>query len=80
MTFAGRFRSRPCTIATASAERCPIFPGVTTRPNWSFADPSTFTGTEYERSRQIVAVRDEIRGKIEEWVKEEGNQRLYRTR
>jgi arsenate reductase len=64
----------------ASAERCPIFPGVTTRLNWSFADPSTFTGTEYERLRQVVAVRDDIRRKIEEWVKEESSQRLYRTR
>ena len=64
----------------ASAQRCPVFPGVTTRLNWSFADPSTFTGTEYERLRQVVAVRDGIRRKIEEWVKEEGSQRLYRTR
>ncbi len=64
----------------ASAERCPIFPGVTTRLNWSFADPSTFTGTEYERLKQVVAVRDDIRRKIEEWVKEESSQRLYRTR
>ena len=64
----------------ASAERCPIFPGVTTRLNWSFADPSAFTGTEYERLKQVVAVRDDIRRKIEEWVKVESSQRLYRTR
>ena len=64
----------------ASAERCPIFPGVTTRLNWSFADPSTFTGTESERLEQIAAVRDDIRRKIETWVKDEGSQRLYKTR
>jgi arsenate reductase len=64
----------------ASAERCPIFPGVTTRLNWSFADPSTFTGAEYERLKQTIAVRDEIRKKIEEWAKEESTQRLFRTR
>jgi len=64
----------------ASAERCPIFPGVTTRLNWSFADPSTFTGTEQERLNQVVAVRDQIRQKIGEWVKDESNQRLYKTR
>jgi arsenate reductase len=64
----------------ASAERCPIFPGVTTRLNWSFADPSTFSGTEYERLKQVVAVRNDIRKKIEAWVKEESSQRLYRTR
>jgi arsenate reductase (thioredoxin) len=64
----------------ASAERCPIFPGVTTRLNWGFADPSTFTGTDQERLERVVAVRDEIRQKIESWVKDERNQRLYRTR
>src|SRR6185369_3558449 len=26
-----------------SAERCPIFPGVTTRLHWSFPDPSALT-------------------------------------
>jgi len=64
----------------ASAERCPVFPGVTTRLNWNFADPSTFVGTDEERLRQVVIVRDEIRRKIEQWVKEEGNQRLFTTR
>src|SRR5436853_4625987 len=28
----------------ASAERCPIFPGVTTRLHWSFPDPSALSG------------------------------------
>jgi arsenate reductase (thioredoxin) len=64
----------------ASAERCPIFPGVTTRLNWSFPDPSTFTGTEQDRLRQVVAVRDQIRLKIQEWVKDEGSHQLFKTR
>jgi hypothetical protein len=64
----------------ASAERCPIFPGVTTRLNWSFADPSAFTGTDEERLRKTIAVRDEIRQKVRQWVdEEEGKQRLYRS-
>src|ERR1035437_2211761 len=29
----------------ASAERCPIFPGVSTRLHWGFEDPSSFEGT-----------------------------------
>src|SRR3954447_17723161 len=29
----------------ASAERCPIFPGVTTRLHWSFPDPSALEGS-----------------------------------
>ena len=64
----------------ASAERCPIFPGVTTRLNWAFADPSAFTGTEAEKLKQTIAVRDEIRKKIEQWLSEESEQRLYKTR
>src|SRR6266540_3630197 len=28
----------------ASAERCPVFPGVHRKLHWGFADPSTFTG------------------------------------
>jgi arsenate reductase len=52
----------------ASAERCPVFPGVTTRMSWSFADPSAFTGTEAERLARTIGVRDEIRAKVREWV------------
>jgi arsenate reductase len=62
----------------ASAERCPIFPGVTTRLNWSFDDPSTFTGTEQERLAKTVRVRDQIREKVRRWVdEEEGQQALF---
>lgn len=62
----------------ASAERCPIFPGVTTRMNWSFDDPSAFTGTEEERLRQTIRVRDEIRERVRKWVEEEEpNMPLY---
>ena len=62
----------------ASAERCPIFPGVTTRMSWSFADPSAFTGTEQERLEQTIRVRDEIRERIRRWVEqEEASQPLF---
>jgi arsenate reductase (thioredoxin) len=63
----------------ASAERCPIFPGVATRLSWSFADPSTFTGTDEERLRRTIAVRDEIREKVRQWVSEEGDRKLHRA-
>jgi arsenate reductase len=75
-----RFQYVISVCDAASAERCPIFPGVTTRLNWSFADPSAFTGTEQERLRQTIAVRDEIREKVREWVQDEGSQPLYKTR
>jgi len=61
----------------ASAERCPIFPGVTTRLNWSFADPSSFTGTEQERLAKTIAVRDEIRARVRRWIDEEDQHPLF---
>jgi arsenate reductase (thioredoxin) len=51
----------------ASAERCPIFPGTTTRLHWSFADPSSFQGTREEKLAQTREVRDMIRKKVEQW-------------
>ncbi len=64
----------------ASAERCPIFPGVTTRLNWNFADPSAFTGSEAERLQKTIVVRDEIRERVRTWLAEESSQPLYKTR
>jgi arsenate reductase (thioredoxin) len=54
----------------ASAERCPIFPGVTTRLHWSFPDPSKFQGTHEEKLEQTREVRDAIRHQIEKWCEE----------
>lgn len=51
----------------ASAEQCPIFPGVTKRLHWSLPDPSTFDGTWEERLERTRRVRDMIRAKVEEW-------------
>jgi arsenate reductase len=51
----------------ASAERCPIFPGATTRLHWSFADPSSFQGTHEEKLAQTREVRDMIERKVAQW-------------
>jgi arsenate reductase len=53
-----------------SAERCPIFPGVTTRLHWSFPDPSRFQGTHEERLVQTREVRDKIEKKVRQWCEE----------
>ena len=53
-----------------SAERCPIFPGVTTRLHWGFPDPSAFRGTREEKSGKVREVRDAIKEKIEQWCAE----------
>lgn len=53
-----------------SAERCPIFPGVSERLHWSFRDPSALTGTHEERLAGAREIRDEIRARIEIWCGE----------
>jgi arsenate reductase len=65
-----RFQYVISVCDAASAERCPVFPGVAIRLNWSFADPSTFTGTDEERLRKTIAVRDEIRDRVRRWVQQ----------
>jgi arsenate reductase len=67
----------------ASAEGCPIFPGVVRRLGWSFPDPSSFKGTEEEILENTRKVRDEIKEAVlafideakhmEYWVKQKLN-------
>jgi arsenate reductase len=54
----------------ASAERCPIFVGVTKRLHWSFPDPSAFQGSHEEKLEKVREVRDAIKQQIENWCKE----------
>jgi arsenate reductase (thioredoxin) len=53
-----------------SAERCPIFAGVTTRLHWSFPDPAALTGTREERLAGTRKIHDQIRERIEMWCDE----------
>ncbi len=57
------------TVCDATtAERCPIFPGVTNTIHWSFSDPSAFDGTREEMLARTVEVREQIFTAIQEWV------------
>ena len=58
----------------ASAERCPIFPGVTKRVHWSFPDPWTVTGSEEEKLEKVREIRDSIKAKIEAWYEHVKNE------
>jgi arsenate reductase (thioredoxin) len=53
-----------------SAERCPIFAGVTQRLQWSFPDPAALEGTREERLEGTCEIRDQIRERIEMWCDE----------
>lgn len=52
-----------------AAEKCPIFPGAGKRLHLSFPDPSKFTGTEEEILNKVREVRDEIKEKIKEFIR-----------
>lgn len=52
----------------SSAEKCPIFPGVTKRLHWGFPDPSSFSGTHEEKLAKTREVRDMIKEKLKEFI------------
>ena len=67
----GKLFSHVITVCDeTSAEKCPIFAGVTKRLHWSFPDPSALTGTDEEKMAGVRKIRDEIRAKIEAWCGE----------
>jgi arsenate reductase (thioredoxin) len=53
-----------------SAEKCPIFPGVTKRLHWSFPDPSALVGSRENKLVEVRKIRDEIRDKVQTWCEE----------
>lgn len=53
-----------------SAERCPIFPGMTKRLHWSFPDPSAFQGTPEQKLERTREIRDMVKLKVQRWCAE----------
>ena len=56
-----------------AAEKCPIFPGISKRLEWSFRDPSKLSGTEDEILEQTRIIRDEIKSQVVKWIDEVEN-------
>ena len=53
-----------------ASEQCPVFPGMQEKINWSFEDPSKFTGTDAEKLQQTREVRDKIKNAVREFVRQ----------
>ena len=47
-----------------SAQRCPIFPGMSYRIHWSFENPSTFTGSDEEIYEKVKEVYKQIKKEV----------------
>jgi arsenate reductase (thioredoxin) len=58
------------TVCQRTEEECPIFPGTSIRLDWSFEDPAAFQGTEEQKLNKYREVRDQIRERIESWLRE----------
>jgi arsenate reductase len=54
----------------ASAERCPMFPGVAEKLRWSFEDPSALRGTKEEKLKTIKEIRDSINAKVVRFIQD----------
>lgn len=52
------------------SERCPVFQNQQQKLIWNFEDPSAFNGCDQEKLAAIRAVRDEIKGKVLQFVEE----------
>ncbi len=58
------------TVCDRAEQECPVFPGVATRLHWSFADPAAAQGNEEQRLARFREVRDQIEGRVREWLRE----------
>ena len=52
-----------------ASQRCPVFPGITNKINWSFSDPSQFFGSDEEKLKQTKDVKESIKNHILEFIK-----------
>jgi len=65
----GRIYRYVIAVCDASkAEKCPIFPGLTNRLNWSFPNPADIKGTEEEIISATRIVRDHIKVEVEKFI------------
>lgn len=59
------------TLCGDAADKCPVTPPHVRREHWGFFDPAKATGSDEEKWQVFQDVRDAIRARIEQFVKEE---------
>lgn len=57
------------TVCNSAKEACPFFPSKNEPLHWPFDDPADATGTDEEKKVVFRRVRDEIKTKIESYLK-----------
>lgn len=73
--FISEFLGQPfdfvITVCDQAQERCPTFPDSPRLLHWSIPDPAKAKGTHEEKRAVFRLVRDEIRGRVEAFVRQE---------
>ena len=59
------------TVCDQAQQSCPTFPDSPCLLHWSIPDPAKTDGTTEERQAVFRLVRDQIRGRVEEFVRQE---------
>jgi len=68
--FAGQAFDFVVTVCDSARDNCPVFPGATKRIHWSLEDPAAVEGTDEERLAAFRRTRDQLRERIETFVRE----------
>ena len=61
-----------------NGQKCPIFPGAKNNIHWNLEDPSSFKGSEEEVLNKTRKIRDQIKTKVKQFIKE--NEELAKSR
>ena len=68
--FAGLPFDLVVTVCDSARETCPVFPGARERLHWPFEDPAGVTGDDEVRMAAFRRVRDEIRARIVQYLRD----------
>ena len=69
--FSGQSFDYVVTVCDNARDNCPLFPGRAERMHWSFEDPAAVTGDEQVRLAAFRKVRNQIRERVREFVREQ---------
>ena len=67
--FLGERLDYVITVCDRARDSCPIFPGASKQLHWSLPDPALAQGTEEERRQAFHQVREDLRVRIEDWLR-----------
>ncbi len=70
--YAGQQFDFVITVCDNAREACPVFPAGATHIHWSFEDPAAATGSEEHRLGEFRRIRDQIAGRLEDFLKRPG--------